>query len=375
MAEEARQSAVELFRRSFGAEPEFVVRSPGRVNLIGDHTDYNDGFVLPMAIDRSVWLAGRMTTERRIRVESAGFDVIELDLDRIERSGGGWGEYVAGVAWSLAEAGDALCGWDGAVASDVPVGAGLSSSAALELAVARATTVCSGSPWDPVAIAQVAQRAENEWVGMACGIMDQLVVAAAAPHAALLIDCRWLETRPVPIPTEVAVVVVDSATRRSLVGSAYNQRRKSCEQAAALLGVPALRDIEDVGQIAALLPERLARRARHVVTENRRVLAFEAALRDGDVEQAGQLLLASHRSLRDDFEVSVPEIDDLVATLMEIRGVHGARMTGAGFGGCLVALVDAASVGSVIDELRDRVHPDVEVYVTRPAAGTSFEPL
>ena len=374
---DARQTALDLFAEEFSGSPEFVVRSPGRVNLIGDHTDYNDGFVLPMAIDRHVWLAGRRRTDRRVSMLSAGFPPVDLDLDALGPSDSGWGEYVAGVAWSLSMGLDPLSGWEGAMASDVPVGAGLSSSAALELAVAMAFSHVAGLAWDPVAMALAAQRAENEWVGMACGIMDQLVVAAADPDNALLIDCRSLASQAVPIPDGVSVLVVDSGTRRSLVESAYNERRAACEEASRLLGVAALRDADAGLLVASNLPEVVARRARHVISENARVLDVADALRAGDASRAGQAMNASHQSLAADYEVSTSALDRLVDLLHQQPGVFGARMTGAGFGGCVVALVDHESTATVVDATLDGARraglEEVAAYRTRPVAGTSVQ--
>ena len=233
-------------------------------------------------------------------------------MDRMVHRRGHWTDYVTGVAWSLEASGHPISGWDGAVASDVPVGAGLSSSAALELGVARVFATYASGRWDAEAMARMAQRAENEWVGMACGIMDQLVISAAIEGAALLIDCRSLERRAVSLPGEVGVLIVDSGMRRSLVDSAYNERRAACERAAAVLGVAALRDA-DLSMIEdAELDSTTLRRARHVVRENQRVVDFAASVTAGDATAAGGLMLESHASLRDDFEVSIPEVDRLV---------------------------------------------------------------
>jgi galactokinase len=291
---DAAERAVALFRSCYGGDPEIVVRSPGRVNLVGDHTDYNDGFVLPMALDRALWVAARGRSDHTLRITSESEAAAVIHLDHPEHRRGQWTEYVVGVAWSLAAARHPTPGWEGAVASDVPVGAGLSSSAALELAVARMFAAFSGSPWDGIAMARAAQRAENEWVGMACGIMDQLIVATAEEGTALLIDCRTLERAAVPLPADVDVLVVDSGTRRSLVASAYNERRSACERAAATLGVAALRDADLAAVEGAPLDAVTLRRARHVVEENRRVLELVERLRTGDVVVAGRLMLESH---------------------------------------------------------------------------------
>ncbi len=331
------------FERRFGVPPAFVARAPGRVNLIGEHTDYNDGFVLPMAIDRAMWIAGRPRDDRRVVGHS-------LDLDQIAdfalgdmRKESGWGEYLKGVAWALQEAGHTLQGWEGVVAGDVPVAAGLSSSAALEMAAARIFALTSGFPWDPATMAKIGQRAENGWVGVNCGIMDQMISAAGEANHALLIDCRSLETQTVPIPSDTVVVVLDTATRRGLVDSAYNERRAQCEAAARFFGVPALRDVS-VAQFraqAGQLDGITRRRARHVVTENERTLQAAEVMRQGDAAALGQLMNASHTSMRDDFEISSAELNDMVTCARRKDACYGARMTGGGFGGCAVALVRA----------------------------------
>jgi galactokinase len=333
------------FERRFGAAPDVVVRAPGRVNLIGEHTDYNDGFVLPLAIDRAVWIALRPRADRQVLVHSLDFaGTLTFALDDITRDSGGWTEYVKGVAWALQEAGYSLRGWEGVIAGDVPVGAGLSSSAALELAVARAFAAVSDLPWEAARMARLGQRAENEWVGVRCGIMDQMISAASRAGHALLIDCRSLQTEAVPFPPGTTVVVLDTATRRGLVASAYNERRGQCESAARTFGVAALRDVPPARfeMEAGRLDEGTRRRARHVVTENERTLQAAEAMRRGDTIALGRLMNASHESLRDDFAVSSRELDVMVECGRAHPACLGIRMTGAGFGGCAVALVQGA---------------------------------
>ena len=302
-----QQSVRHAFEQRIGVPPAFVVQAPGRVNLIGEHTDYNDGFVLPMAIDRAVWIALRPRVDGHVQAYSLDFDAeISFALDVLEKKDASWAEYLKGVAWALGEAGYALQGWEGVLAGDVPLGAGLSSSAALELATARAFAAVASLPWDAKRMASLAQRAENEWVGMKCGIMDQMISAAGRAHHALLIDCRSLETEAVPLPPEVVVVVLDTETRRGLVDSAYNERRAQCENAADFFGVPALRDVS-ISQFEARaheLDEVIRRRARHVITENERTLRAAEAMREADATELGRLMNESHVSLRDDFEVS-----------------------------------------------------------------------
>jgi galactokinase len=342
-----RQRVAGEFRERFGADPAWVVRAPGRVNLIGEHTDYNDGFVLPLAIDRAVWIALRPAPGRRVTAHSLDFnETATFALDGLERGGAGWVEYLKGVAWSLQEAGHRLEGWEGVLGGDVPVGAGLSSSAAVELATARAFAAASGLAWDGAAMAKLGQRAENAWVGVGCGIMDQTIAALGKAAHALLIDCRSLETEAVPLPPQVAAVVLDTNTRRGLVDSAYNERRRQCEEAARYFRVRALRDVtaERLEGEGGGLDEVTRKRARHVVAENDRTLRAADAMRHGDAVELGRLMDASHASLRDDFEVSSRELNVMVDCARRDEACLGARMTGAGFGGCAVALVRAPAV-------------------------------
>ncbi|HET89409.1 MAG TPA: galactokinase [Chloroflexi bacterium] len=350
-----QERVIHEFESRFDDSPALLVRAPGRVNLIGEHTDYNDGFVLPMAIDRAVWIAARPRRDRWVTCHSLDFDrPADFSLEQIEH-GAGWGEYVRGVAWGLQEAGYRLLGWEGVVGGNVPVGAGLSSSAALEMATARVFAATSDLPWQPLAMARIGQRAENEWVGVSCGIMDQTISAAGVTGHALLIDCRSLETQAVPLPSETVVVVLDTSTRRGLVDSAYNQRRRECEAAARFFGVPALRDVSMARfqSQADGLDETTRRRARHVVTENLRTLEAAHAMRQGDAVRLGQLMDESHTSLRDDFEVSSDALDSIVLCARQQPACYGARMTGAGFGGCAVALVHTAAAPAFAKAVTD----------------------
>jgi galactokinase len=341
------EAAAAAFARRFGHPPLLVVRAPGRVNLIGEHTDYNGGFVLPVAIDRWVSIALEPDPAGTVSLTSFDFDeTARFTVAEPGPRGSGWTEYVKGMAWALAEAGHALAGWRGVVSGDVPRGAGLSSSAAFEMAVARAFSAVSGFAWDPVAMALVAQRAENQWVGVSCGIMDPLISGCGRAGHALLLDCRSLERIALPLPAGCAVVVLDTATRRSLSESGFNERRRQCEAAAAACGVGVLRELEPEH-----LPARLAglsdvarRRVRHVVSENARTLAAARALGRGDVDAFGRLMNESHASLRDDFEVSTAALDAMAAAARQTPGCLGARMTGGGFGGCVVALVAMSAV-------------------------------
>ena len=311
--------------------------APGRVNLIGDHTDYTGGLVLPMAVDRTTTVELRRHGRVVELVSTDSPDAVVLDVALGPSDAPavpGWGRYVAGVLAVLRP----NQGGNGVVSSTVPIGAGLSSSSALTVAVALAL----GFAGPALDLARACQRAEQLGSGIPGGIMDQLCSAAAVEGAALLIDCESLELRPVPLPDGAEVLVAHSGTNRALVGSAYAQRRADCDRAAALLGP--LRDAS-VPSAEALGDPLLVRRARHVITENRRVLGCAAALEEGDLVAAGRLMSESHRSLADDFDVSTSELDALVAALESEPGVHGARLTGAGFGGCVVALADAGTLG------------------------------
>ncbi|MBN2293102.1 MAG: galactokinase, partial [Pirellulales bacterium] len=315
------RTAVEKFIEIFGQSPEFLVRAPGRVNLIGEHTDYNDGFVMPLAIDRAVWIALRRRDDRRVSVYSLDFDSHEeFSLDNLTKGEHGWCEYIKGVAHFLSKSLDEnnakLRGWEGVLTGDVPLGAGLSSSASLEVAAARAFAAVSDIHWEPAPMAKLAQKAENQWIGMNCGIMDQLVSTSGIDGHAILIDCRSLETTPVPFPENLSVVILDTGTRRGLVDSAYNQRRAHCEETAEFFSVKALRDVDlkRFEQNQDSLDETTRRRARHVITENDRTLQAVDAMREGQVERLGLLMDQSHDSLRDDFEVT----NDALCAMVEI---------------------------------------------------------
>lgn len=363
------------FRDRFGREPDGAVRAPGRVNLIGEHTDTSDGFVLPMAIDREVRVAYAARTDGVVQLAALDVD----DEDRFEAAAPhrkeGWTAYAHGVAWALAEAGHELRGFDAVFSGDVPRGAGLSSSAALELALARTFAYAGELPWDPSAMAVACRRAENAWVGVASGIMDQLISACGEAGSALRIDCRDLSTEPVPIPAGTRVVILDTGTRRGLVGSAYNERRSQVDAAAAALGVEVLRDVdaERLRAHADRLDPVVLRRARHVVSENERVLEAVEAMRHGDAAELGRLMDASHVSLRDDFEVSGAALDTMVEIARARPGCLGARMTGAGFAGCCVALVEEDRLDAFVADAdaayRARTDHAPSLYPVRATAG------
>lgn len=368
----------EAFIERYGEPPALVVRAPGRVNLIGEHTDYNDGFVLPMAINRATFIALRPRDDERVVVESLDFgNSADISLTDFTHQPPDWAEYMRGIAWALQGAGIPLRGWEGFCAGDVPIGAGLSSSAALEMATARAFTELAGLPWDAAAMAKLGQKTENQWIGVNSGIMDQMISAAGEDGHALLIDCRSLETQSVPLPPGTRVVILDTATRRGLVGSAYNERREQCEAAARYFGVPALRDvtIEAFEARAAGLDDVTRRRARHVVTENARTLDAADAMRAGDAVRLGQLMNESHVSMRDDFEISRDEVNAMVVCAQGHAAAYGARMTGGGFGGCCVALVKAEEAQAFALEVatcyRESTGLIPAIYVSEATAGAN----
>jgi galactokinase len=378
----ARETAA-AFRTCFGRRPAGVAVAPGRVNLIGDHTDYNDGFVLPMALGLGVACAFSPRDDARLRVHSAAHEQTqEAALPDLRPPGGSsFFAYVAGVAFALQEARHRLRGLDALVAGNLPVGAGLSSSAAIELAAARAFASVSALDWEPVAMARLCQRAENVYVGMNCGLMDQYTSSAARAGAALLLDCRSLEARAVPLPEDATVVIMDTGSRRGLAGSAYNDRRRACEAAVRALaalrpGIRALRDVDEtlLEQGRSLLDAETYSRAAHVVAENFRPVAMAGALERGDLLAAGQLMDASHASLRDLYAVSSPELDLMTDLARGHPACFGARLTGAGFGGCAVALVrsrEAADFASRVAGAYRAKRPDLAgaLFVCSPASG------
>jgi galactokinase len=327
------------FKAIFGHLPQVQAEAPGRVNLIGEHTDYNGGYVLPAAIAQTTRVELAPRGDRRVRLWSAQFagDAVEYELGG-ERRGGRWADYAMGMTRVLAPMGR-LGGFDARIESTVPVGSGLSSSAALEIALGRGLRALFGLEIGDVELARAAQRAENEFVGAPVGIMDQMACSLADQATALFLDTRTLEHSRIPIPPTAALIVIDSGVSHSHAGGDYATRRRECAEAARLLGVAELRDVsvEDMRRIEAL-PAPLNRRARHVVTENARVLETVEALKASDLDRVGRLFAASHASMRDDFAVSVSAVDALVRAAMHVGGVYGARLTGGGFGGAIVAI-------------------------------------
>ena len=371
----------EHFRSVFHAEPSIYVQAPGRVNLIGEHTDYNGGLVLPCAIDYRTVIAARERDDGVVRVVAADYgdaiDEYRLDapIGRVEQPM--WANYVRGVVEQLVERGLPMRGMDMVIAGDVPQGAGLSSSASLSVAIGRLFATLPGfETLSPIDIALIAQASENDFVGTKCGNMDQISSACGVDGHVLMIDCRSLDVTPVPVPDDAAIMIFNSNVTRGLVDSAYNQRREQCETAARHFGVPALRDLDlaTLEARAAELDPVVLKRARHVITENERVVGATEALAAGDLARMGVLMAESHASMRDDFEITVPAIDQLVDIVKGAIGdAGGVRMTGGGFGGCVVAvvpkhLVDAARA-AVERDYRSPQGKPATIYVCRPAAG------
>jgi len=375
------------FQSLYGTTPR-LFSAPGRVNLIGEHTDYNDGFVLPMAIERRTFVAGAARSDTRVRARSLNTrSSIELDLASPgPKRRGSWSDYVEGTAQALLSAGFAVNGVDLLIDSDVPGGAGLSASAALELALAYALVSLAGATNpDRVKLALAGQSAEHTYVGTLCGIMDQFVVALGQPAHALLIDCRSLEFRAVPVQLGSAcVLITDTRVKHELSSSAYNERRRQCEEgvaalAAQLPNVRALRDVSvtELEAHAGKLPELIAKRCRHVVGENARTLEAAKLLEAGRLAELGALMYASHASLQRDYEVSCPELDEAVEATAGEPGVYGARMTGGGFGGCTVTLLEQSALervkSAIAQRFLARFGSTPEFLVTQASAGVREE--
>ena len=364
---ETEKRAREAYVERFGGEPEVVGSAPGRINLIGEHTDYNGGFVLPCAIDRRIAVAAGRDGEASLY--SAEFD----EARPLGGEDDSWAKYPRAVLWALREAGHDAGGFHAALAGDVPRASGLSSSAAIEAATALALDALFGLGLDKKSLARICQRAENGYVGVQSGIMDQYASLLGEAGCALLIDCRSLEAETVPLDLEgagLSLLVCDTRVERGLADTGYNDRRAACERAAEALGVEALRDATE-GDLDRLSGEEL-RRARHVVTENSRVIRATECLRAKDFEAFGHLMYASHESMRDDYEISTPELDAFVEVAEE-SGAPGARLTGAGFGGCAIALMPSGNTGMLVAACRrayaDRGFGEPEFYEFAPAAG------
>ena len=383
-----RMDLITRFKEVYGQPLQVEVQAPGRVNLLGEHVDYNDGIVLPVAIDRKLNLAAAPTSDGIVTLDaldldaSVSFRLVEVS-NRVDLGGRplpGWALYPAGVAWVLQQAGLGLTGMQVAYTSDIPIGSGLSSSAAVEVAFATAWQALAGWEMDRLTMAKLCQRAENEFVGVSSGLMDQFTSACGVEGHVMCFDTRSLEWSAYDLPPGTAIVIADSGIRRSLANSAYNNRRAACEQAVELLrkylpGIKSLRDVSTV-ELAAystLLPDEIERRAEHVVKEIHRVDQAMIALRRGDARMFGGFMFASHKSLMNLYEVSIPELDCLVEIARGLPGIYGARLTGAGFGGCTVNLVAAKDAEEFMWGLQDGYHKkmdrEVKVYLCHASAG------
>ncbi|MFM5895777.1 MAG: galactokinase [Novosphingobium sp.] len=369
------------FHNAFGTAPELVAAAPGRVNLIGEHTDYNDGFVMPMGIGAGTLVAARARNDAVVRVAALDLGAtceFPLAGPVPHAPAGDWSNYVRGVAAALIASGVQLTGADLAIAGNVPQGAGLSSSASLEVATGLALAALAGQPdLDRTALALAGQSAEHNYAGCQCGIMDQLVSARAETGNAVLIDCRDLSVQAVPMPKDLAVLIVHSGIKRGLVDGEYNLRRQQCEAAAAAMQVAALRDADTQMLVAGrkAMDPVVFKRARHVITENARALAAAEALTSGDLASLGRLMAASHASMRDDFEITTPEIDALAEQMARFLGRRGgARMTGGGFGGAVIAIARRDDIEALRDEVAlvyrtpDGEVPQMMIEVPAPGA-------
>ncbi len=355
MTQITQQQLGDWFASAFAQPATQMVKAPGRVNLIGEHTDYNDGFVLPAAINYYTHIALAPSGDAQLELVAHNFDqqrvTIALDQPMVHDANVSWPNYVRGVIQEMQAKGFKLKGGKMYIAGNVPAGAGLSSSASLEMALVRALTALSGEAVDPTQAALMGQAAENNFVGCNCGIMDQLISARGEASSALLIDCRDLSIRAVSVPVDWEILIVHSGVKRGLVDSEYNQRRQQCEAAAAFFGKASLRDVSlaELLDAEGKLDELSFRRARHVLSENARTLIAADALARGDMQVLAKAMAESHASMRDDFQITTPAIDTLVEILAKAAaGVGGARMTGGGFGGCVVSIAPASQIPAMM---------------------------
>ena len=375
--------ARDVFASVFEGQADVTVQAPGRVNLIGEHTDYNEGFVFPAAIDRWAVVAAQSRADSRVRIYSAMHEeVAEFRADDVLEAQGSWADYPKGVVREFQKLGHSLCGFDAAIVGNVPMGAGLSSSAAVEMAVGKGIVMLNRIEVSGPDLALLGQRAENHFVGVNCGIMDQFISANGRAGHALFLDCRDLSFELVPLfSDDVQIVICNSGVTRGLTDSAYNNRRSACESGVSHLAqameadIRALRDVsmEMLDVYGNALSETVLKRCRHVITENERTQRAVALLKKGDLSGFGQLMVASHESLRDDYEVSGKELDLLVEIALNVPGVFGARMTGAGFGGCTVNVVERDAVPALTDAINER-YPSItgltpEIYVCSAVNG------
>lgn len=385
------KKVTEIFQQKFGRLPQFIARAPGRVNLLGEHVDYNDGFVMPAAIDRATFVAFSAADGDETNLYALDFDqhavfsagTLQSKTQTNAEPLPEWAYYPAGVMWSLSGLGLATPAMNAVFASNVPRGSGLSSSASVEMAFAIAWQQLGGWVLGPMERALSGQKAENQYVGVSCGIMDQFASACGVENNLLLLDCRSLEYRTLPLPSTVALVVADTGVRRKLTSGEYNRRRSACEEAVRILqphlpGIKALRDVslENFNTFSGILPEEVKKRARHVVTEVQRTNQALQLLEKADLAGVGVLMNECHISLRDDYEVSIHELDTMVQIAQSLPGCYGARLTGAGFGGCTINLVQQSHVQEFAEQLGEKYHQvtgyQPEIYICHASQGASL---
>ena len=376
------QETVQQFKKHFGSEPEVVVTAPGRVNLIGEHTDYNDGFVLPMAIERAIVVTASKRNDDKLALYSVDFQSsVEVSLSKLERTNDNrWSNYLKGVAYVFLQNKFRISGANICIHGNVPIAAGLSSSAALEVASAVTFQSLFNLQISSLDLIKLAQQAETDFVGVQCGIMDQFISLMGQKNNALFLDCRTLSYQFVPFPVGVKIIVFNTGVKRELASSAYNQRKSECEEAVRELSqyksnINSLRNIslDEFKTYQEKLSPIISQRAMHVITENERVQKSVEAMKRNDLKELGKLMIESHMSLRDNYEVSCKELDSFVDIAIESEGVYGARMTGAGFGGCGICLVDEQSVDSVVEQIKNEypklVAGSPSMYVSSPEDG------
>jgi len=350
-----KEKVYQKYLRLFNSDPEVMVFAPGRVNLIGEHTDYSDGFVFPLAINQGIYVAFSPSDDDHLQLYSLDFEeFFEKKISNFNKEESNWREYIKGIAWTLRKSGYDLKGFKGVFAGNLPIGAGLSSSAALEVAVAKSFCISSEINLSNTELAKISQKAEQDWVGVNVGIMDQLISAKGKSGYALKLDCRTLEIDYFRVPESICIVVMDTNTRRELSHSEYNTRQSEVQTAVRILGVPHLRDASRslLSEKKGLLPQKIYNRAKHVITENERVHAFGLAMKAAKLEEMGELLNESHISLRDNYEVSSKELNIIVDLAQAHKGCYGARLTGAGFGGCALALIDEDILNVFINDVQ-----------------------
>jgi galactokinase len=376
------QSTIQYFRDTFGTEPDVVARTPGRVNIIGEHTDYNQGYVLPIAIDRSMVVAAGKRTDDLLSLTTIDMQSsVQVPLSRIEfNTNQQWANYPMGVAKIFLERGYRLGGANVCIRGTIPIGSGLSSSAALEVACAIALAALNDLPLTMSEIIDISHSAESEFVGVQCGIMDQFAVLRAEQNHALFLDCHSMEYSQVPYPKKVQLIVCDTGIRRELTHSAYNERRRECEEAVRIIAqdIPGIRSLRGISwsefqSVEKKIPTHIKKRVRHVLSENQRVLQSVEAMKRNDLAALGELMTESHLSLRDDYDVSCRELDAFVDIAISLEGVYGARMTGAGFGGSAICLIAEDRIDSLIELLRSeypkRAGRSLVVYLASPSDG------